>query len=410
MNWKTTFYLSIITATITATILTVQFILANPLVILIPAIIIGLPTLWLVYNWSLVIRERRLIIQAERKQKEQHTHLDGYGMLHLINYATGHSQNLTLDARAYRNGHFEEPHPIEQENLRSILASRHASTAKQLVIEQPATLQLPAPQLDLLTIFTQPTQSYAIIGGQQVGKTFQAQRIAQHWLQTGAKPIVIGPKWDKGEWQGCTLFGGEYNFEQVQRGMRITRKLAEDRHADTNLSHKQHPIQPIFFDDWTAIRAKLEKEAEDFIIDATTLYASVNIILYFIIHLDTANAWGVGKIGAALHQNFIKLRIEPGFDNGLIDRSKNIGWLLMPGQSLKDKQRVNLFASSGVAIPDLVIEPGENLAMVERESADEKFVRLVRGGLSRNAASQQTWARAYAGDLVARGKRLLGEE
>ena len=82
----------------------------------------------------------------------------------------------------------------------------------------------------------------------------------------------------------------------------------------------------------------------------------------------------------------------------------------MPGQSLKDKQRVNLFASSGVAIPDLVIEPGENLAMVERESADEKFVRLVRGGLSRNAASQQTWARAYAGDLVARGKRLLGEE
>jgi hypothetical protein len=154
---------------------------------------------------------------------------------------------------------------------------------------------LPAPQLDLLQIMTQPTQSYAIIGGQQVGKTYQAQRLARYWLDNGIKPVVVGPKWDRGEWVGCALFGGGGNFDKVAHGMRIVRKLAEDRHAST-AGHKSHLIQPVFFDDWTSIRAKLGKEAEDFIIDATTLYASVHIVLYFIIHLDTAKAWGVGSI------------------------------------------------------------------------------------------------------------------
>lgn len=354
--------------------------------------------------------------QASKAENEaaQNNYLmqsDGYGMLHLINVLTGHSQNLTLDARAYRNGHFEEPHPIELENLRNILASRHAGTAKT-ILEQ-STPQLLPPKLDLLRVFTQPTQSYAIIGGQQVGKTFQAIRVANYWLQSGIKPIVIGPKWDKGEWEGCAKFGGEYNFEKVAQGMQIIKKLAMDRHADTSKSHKQHSIQPVFFDDWTAIRATIKEESENFIIDATTLYASVNIILYFIIHLDTGAAWGVDKVGASLKNNFIKLIVQPGYNSlGEIDRTKNIGWLIMPGQTIKDKQKIDLFSGNGsvLALPDLVIQPSENLAQVERESNDAKFVRLVGEGKSRNEAAQQAWGRRYAGDLVERGKALLGEK
>lgn len=369
-----------------------------------------------------VLRQKYRLIRAsadaavaEAKQKAIIIHNDGYGMTHKIDVLTNHSQNLTLDARAYRNGHFEVPHQIEQENLKLILASKHAG-ASRIAIEQSqpqltATIQ-PSPSLDLLRIFTQPTQSYAVIGGQQVGKTFQARRVAQYWLDSGIKPLVIGPKWDAGEWGGCALFGGEYNFERVAQGMRIVKKLAEDRHTDKEHSHKQHSIQPVFFDDWTAIRAKLEKEAEDFILDATTLYASVNIVLYFIIHLDTSNAWGVGRVGAALHQNFIKLRIEPGFDNaGMIDRSKNVGWLIMPGQPKAHWRQIALFTGTGqpVLLPDLVIGPGEDVATITREDDDAKFVRLVSEGKSRNAASLEAYGRRYAGDLVERGRRLLGK-
>lgn len=278
----------------------------------------------------------------------------------------GHERELTPDERLYAT--LQAPH------------NRASGAMGLLPTPQPTNEQ----QLDLLSIFTQSTQSYAIIGGQQVGKTFQARRIAQYWLQSGIKPIVIGPKWDKDEWDGCTMFGGGYNFERVSQGMRIARKLAEDRHGNGKMGHKEHAIQPVFFDDWTAIRAKLEKEAEDFIIDATTLYASVNIILYFIIHLDTANAWGVGRVGAALHQNFIKLFIEPGFNNGMVDRSKNIGWLLYPGQSKKDRQRVSLFNGTGqqILIPDLI----QQLTLEE-----SKVSEMLAAGASRSAIARSVF-------------------
>ena len=158
----------------------------------------------------------------------------------------GHERDLTPDERFFTT--LQAPH----------------HKASDAVAMLPATIQQGTQQLDLLTIFTQPSQSYAIIAGQQVGKTFQARRIAQYWLQSGIQPVVIGPKWDTGEWVGCALFGGAYDFEAVGRGMVTIEAEARRRHADTNRAHREHPILPVFFDDWTAIRAQL-KEAENFI-------------------------------------------------------------------------------------------------------------------------------------------------
>ena len=299
-------------------------------------------------------------------------------MLHLINVETGYTQNLTIDTRAYRNGHYEVPSTHELAAFSAVV-----SKGKELPLQAPVGLLGPSEsELDLLSIFTQATQSYAVIAGQQVGKTFQARRIAQYWLSSGITPVVIGPKWDKGEWEGCQLYGGEYDFPEVSKGMMRIQQEAESRHADKSKSHKEQQVLPVFFDDWTAIRAKLEKEAEAFIVDATTLYASVNIILYFIIHLDTANAWGVGRVGAALHQNFIKLRIEPGFNQaGLVDRTKNVGYILYPGKSIKDKKQVRLFGGTGqpLLLPDLVIQPND---------VDQKIIASIQAGLSYKEVSE----------------------
>ncbi len=337
---------------------------------------------------GILAREAILDKRAKRKKEDYETkaakyreYKDGFGMLHLLNLDTDIVENLSVNPTSHHNGTWQEP-PKTAMMAWFALVSRDKQINQQ-VQQLPAQVE---SSLDLLTIFTQPTQSYAIIAGQQVGKTFQARRIARHWLSTGCKPIVIGPKWDKGEWEGCALFGGKYNLQQVNRGMQIIKRLAEDRHSDKNLSHKQHAIQPVFFDDWTAIRAKLEKEAEEFIIDATTLYASVNIVLYFIIHLDTANAWGVGKVGAALHQNFYKLFIEPGMNqNGLIDRGLNVGYILYPGQSKKDRKRVALFSGTGnqLLLPDLVIQPPDD--------ETRRIIDMVDSGISYKDISESIW-------------------
>ncbi len=330
---------------------------------------------------GLLVNEMRLDKRAKRKKEEHQSRVINteHGTwfiahkdidivpLHSTPYLriNGHERELTPDERFYST--LQVPHS-------------RASDAVGLL-----TNAAPAPQLDLLTIFTQPTQSYAIIAGQQVGKTFQARRIAQYWLSTGCKPIVIGPKWDKGEWEGCTSFGGEYNLQQVNRGMQIVKRLAEDRHSNKNLSHKEHPLQPVFFDDWTAIAAELP-EAEEFILKATTLFASVNIILYFMIHLDTANAWGVHKIGAALKNNFVKLLVYPGYDEaGLIDRSRNRGYIIRPSETIKDKKQVSLFSGTGsqLLLPDLVIQPPND--------ESQRIIQMVDSGISYKDISESIW-------------------
>ncbi len=354
---------------------------------------------------GILAREAILTRKAKRKKEDYEAksakyreYKDGFGMLHLLNLDTDIVENLSVNPTSHHNGTWQEP-PKTAMMAWFALVSRDKQINQQVVQQLPAQVE----SLDLLTIFTQPTQSYAIVAGQQVGKTFQARRIAQYWISTGCKPIIIGPKWDKGEWEGCTLFGGEYNLQQVNRGMQIVKRLAEDRHSNKNLSHKEHPLQPVFFDDWTAIAAELP-EAEEFILKATTLFASVNIILYFMIHLDTANAWGVHKIGAALKNNFVKLLIYPGYDEaGLIDRSRNRGYIIRPSETIKDKMQVSLFSGTGsqLLLPDLVIQPQKN--------NDDLFVQLVTSGKSRNEASLEAYGRRYAGDLVERGKRALGE-
>lgn len=234
------------------------------------------------------------------------------------------------------------------------------------------TLQLPASiteqPLDLLTVFTQPTQSYAIIGGQQTGKTFQARHIANYWLRTGIQPIVIGPKWDRGEWAECIKLGGNGDFGAVAKGINIVRQIVEHRHANSELSHKEHQILPVFFDDWTPIVEAVDN-ARSMVLDATTLYASVNVLLYFILHSDTANAWGVDKKGAALKDNFIKLFISPHYDaNGLIVREKTQGYIRFSGESVDRPTR--LFNTPISIIP---MEQGE-IELPEPELTEDDLI------------------------------------
>ncbi len=110
------------------------------------------------------------IKKAERKAAKYRDYQDGFGMLHLLNLDTDIVENLSVNPTSHHNGTWQEP-PKTAMMAWFALVSRDKQINQQVVQQLPAQAE---SQLDLLTIFTQPTQSYAIIAGQQVGKTFQA--------------------------------------------------------------------------------------------------------------------------------------------------------------------------------------------------------------------------------------------
>jgi hypothetical protein len=298
-------------------------------------------------GWYLI--ERIRMVRAVRIESEKQAHVmtvvSGNQVFirdtsHRASWRAAH-----LDSRVYTNGQYSEPSPVETWAWEVFNAPKRVYSSPTALLRE----SVESEPLDLLTIFTQPTQSYAVIGGQQTGKTFQMQHIAHYWLRVGLKPIVIGPKWDKGEWAGCILFGGNGDVHEVAKGIAIIRKIVEQRHANTTKSHKEHKLLPVFFDDWTPIVDSVE-HARQLILEATTLYASVNILLYFMLHSDTANAWGVDRKGAALKDNFIKLFIIPHYDaNGLIVRERTRGYIRFAGETVD--RPVKLFHTPLPSLP-----------------------------------------------------------
>ena len=359
---------------------------------------------------ALLFRERYLRQQAERKKAQREADVYAivspeHGVFIRDTDKTASWKPAHLIPNQYQNGKPTMPSEIELTTWQTWQALRAPRAAHNIPQQQallPATTE--AESLDLLTVFTQPTQSYAIIGGQQTGKTFQAQHIANYWLKQGIKPAVIGPKWDRGEWSGCYLLGGNGDFQAVEWGISMIRQLVESRHADTTRGHKQHTIQPIFFDDWTPI-VDAVPQARALVLEATTLYASVNIILYFILHSDTAHAWGVDRKGAALKDNFIKLFIVPSYDgNGQIVRSLTRGYIRFAGETVE--RPVKLFSIPPVQMgqakevrPKLLTGPDETEARV---------LALYAADTSFNEIARQVWG-STGGYQTDRIKRILGK-
>ncbi len=312
-------------------------------------------------------------------------------------------RNLTGNPALYVNGQQHNPQEWELELHRLKLAALATTrTAAQVIPGQAHLLPEAAAPLDLLTVFTQPLQAYAIIGGQQTGKTFQARHLAAYWVRQGIKPVVLGPKWDRGEWDGCYLIGGNGDFAAVEWGINLVRRLVEQRHA-AQVAHKSHPIQPIFFDDWTPI-VDAVSSARALVLEATTLYASVNVLLYFILHSDTAHAWGVDRKGAALKDNFVKLLIQPAYDAaGLIDRSQTAGVIRFAGEATERPTRLFTTPPPSWGRP-VAVRPGR----VKPSAQEAQILKLHESGESLSEIARRVYG-SKGGKQVNQIKEIINQ-
>lgn len=339
-------------------------------------------------------RERVLLRQAERKQAQREIIQNDNGTWLVETGKNGLSiRALHLDPRTYQNGVHSEPTAAEHKAWQIWTESRgrRPSAFRDNPHLLPVSVENEKP-LDLLSVFTQTLQCYAIIGGQQTGKTYQARHIANYWLAQGIQPWVIGPKWDAHEWGGCKKFGGNGDMQAVENGIRVVTQEVTRRHADDR-PHKSHPVLPIFFDDWTPIVDGVNN-ARQLILEATTLYASVNIVLYFILHSDTADAWGVGKKGSALKDNFVKLFIQPYYDErGQVIRERTTAYVRFSGETVN--RPITLIGSpvASMSAGALVVDSDDYTFEVEPTEEEAEILRLYEAGESYRSITQAVYGK-----------------
>ncbi|MCB0209412.1 MAG: hypothetical protein KDJ52_08785, partial [Anaerolineae bacterium] len=343
-----------------------------------------------VVYFALSARESVLIKRAARQQEQREIVQNDNGTWLVETGKSGLSiRALHLDPRTYQNGVHTEPTAAEYKAWQVWTESRgrRPSAFRDNPHLLPASVE-EEKALDLLSVFTQTLQCYAIIGGQQTGKTYQARHIANYWLAQGVQPWVIGPKWDNHEWNGCKKFGGNGDMQAVENGIRIVTQEVSRRHADSR-PHKSHAVLPIFFDDWTPIVDGVSN-ARKLILEATTLYASVNIILYFILHSDTADAWGVGKKGAALKDNFVKLFIQPYYDErGQVIREKTTAYIRFSGETVNRPITLISAPIASMSAGALVVDTQDYSFEIEPTEEEAEILKCNDEGLSVSAIAEK---------------------
>lgn len=196
---------------------------------------------------------------------------------------------------------------------------------RQSILLPAETEQETIPQtLDFLTVMTQPKRVFSVVADQQTGKTTLCHYLVEYWMQRGIKPVVIGQKYDAGEYRNCERFGPDN--DSILAGFEAIRQEAQYRQqlADEGQPFGEMELQPIFLEDFTNMTTVLDRsELERFVGQALTAYAARGLLLYFIAHSRAKEAYGLTRQGASLKNQMTRLEIIATYDNkGNVDHSR----------------------------------------------------------------------------------------
>ncbi len=280
-----------------------------------------------------------------------------------------------------------------------------ASAGERRLLDAGPVIEAGPEPLDFATIMSDPKAAYAILGPQRVGKSFIAMHLSDYLASRGlGTNLVVGVKMEAGEWPNCKQFIGEREVNQALRRLIST---TNDRHQKVI----REPRLNIFLDDWINIVATADL-AEEFFLRSATDMLTAGIVPYFILQSDSNADWG-NKYGATLKNNFVKLILKPHRVNGKVIPEMTTAYTIFPGERNEHPTRLPGGlpqlgpppAATAPAAEPLIQEQEPDAAAV----ADAEFVERVRGGESRRAAALRAYKREYAGSIVTRAKRALGE-
>lgn len=168
---------------------------------------------------------------------------------------------------------------------------------------------------DFFELMTQTRRAFALFGGQQTGKSTKMHHIVRYWQDQGVKPVVIGQKFDSFEYTaGVMRFGPD--AKSIVEGFELIRQEAQARQelANRGTSFSDMLPLPVILEDATSLNSVIDKaDYETFSRQVLTVYAARMIIVYFVVHGMTLDAFGL-KVGAALKNNLTCLYFETPMD------------------------------------------------------------------------------------------------
>lgn len=253
-------------------------------------------------------------------------------------------------------------------------------------------LVLPEPELDFYQTMSDPLQAYAIVAGQRVGKSNQAQHLAQYLTRNGVICLVIGTKADTGEWAGCKRYiGNEEAVNGLAGILDETRaRLAEGRRI---------PQLAVFADDWINTTVLAPQLAEEFFIEASTRMLTAGIVPYFLLQSDSKNDWGI-KHGAQLKNNFVHLGLFAPRENGRLNHNRLRAWVIYPGEKIdRPVTPVMGLPTLGDSEPDYELPVSEaqedELSSDEsRVSRDDQIESMIRAGADNREIARAVFGKA----------------
>lgn len=268
---------------------------------------------------------------------------------------------------------------------------------------------LPAGPVDLLAALDL-AQRVLIVGPSDAGKTTLLHHIMQRRYQQ-SKVVVIDPHASPHKWAGHShkVFGVGRNYEEVEWGLRELIKLMLKRYEDIGkglAQEESHPRLSIFIDEWRAITMNLGGNAADTIKTLLTESRKAAFSVFLATHSERAKPLGLAgeydlKDGFAV----VRLVMVNSQRMATLDTGNGETPVILPGPF---GQPAQIPATLPDDAADLV-ERDYTAELDPEDEADIHFVELVGSGLSKREAARRAYGRAYAGDLVDRGKRALGE-
>lgn len=329
---------------------------------------------------GLIAKERYLTTKAERKAKEFVLQVDGHGMLHLI-HVNGHTQNLTINANAYRNGHYEAPSPHEVMAFNAIMSKGRQleATASNLTIEQ-------LPQL--LSVIGH-CERVLVKGPSNAGKTTLFQNIASQ----SPNCIVIDPHYAPGIWpEHTTIIGKGRNHAEIDHFFEWLSSELDRRYKLRAEGNESYPILTIIIDEWMSIAQRCDN-AQSVIVEMITESRKSKMRLFIGSHSDQVEALGIKGQGK-LREGLLIVRLY--FDQFTNERSATFDY---------GKGERSCVAPAGYSSIELAL-PQFCLPVLELSDIEQKVQQLLDSGKSRSAIARELYG-SVGGNQVAKIDEII---
>lgn len=257
------------------------------------------------------------------------------------------------------------------------------------------SLALPAGAIELLPLLDR-AERVLVKGASDAGKT----TVFQHIASRSVGVVIVDPHYTPGIWpEGARIIGAGRNYGEIGAFLDWLNQEMDSRYKRRAAGDNNFEAITVIIDEFMSITAEVEGAGR---VISTMIRESRKVAFRLFVGSHSELVKPLGLEGAGdVREGLLVVRLY--YSQLRHERRATVD----AGEGEQPCQFPPYYGGgqAGVSahIPDIVIPPSPAAGQ------DALFVQLVDSGKTRNAASLEAYGRRYAGDLVDRGRRALGE-